>query len=262
MRNPTRIALSERKSTPDRAAAQSASWRNKPCSNDDHPTHCSARRGGGGGGGGGRSTPRWSTPASSRGAGGLPVKAPGSTTVGPRCSETSIPVRAQHAARSSCRSRWAQDAGTGLQWRRRTGLTLLNDRTPVNAETSGPSPRTTTSIGRPVRSHSFRGANNGPRADSTSAMDLSADGPGTPQTIDGRGRHPPHPHPRPDLQKRTSRPSLRRPGSSAGGNGRALFQPGASATKWTVGAGGLPGVERACASRDVLERAGVKPSAV
>lgn len=46
-----------------------------------------------------------------------------------------------------------------------------------------------------------------------------------------------------------------------GGNGRAFFQPGASGNQWTVGAVGCPewtGVRL----RDVLQRAGVKPSAV
>lgn len=46
-----------------------------------------------------------------------------------------------------------------------------------------------------------------------------------------------------------------------GGNGRAFFDPGASGNQWTVGAVGCPewtGVRL----RDVLEKAGVKPSAV
>lgn len=46
-----------------------------------------------------------------------------------------------------------------------------------------------------------------------------------------------------------------------GGNGRAFFDPGASGNQWTVGAVGCPewtGVR----VRDVLEKAGVKPSAV
>lgn len=46
-----------------------------------------------------------------------------------------------------------------------------------------------------------------------------------------------------------------------GGNGRAFFNPGASGNQWTVGAVGCPqwtGVRL----RDVLEKAGVKPSAV
>jgi len=142
----------------------------------------------------------------------------------------------------------AQDAGTGLM-EAKDGLTLLNDR-PLNAETPAhlldddvtPYDRLFVRNNGLVPQH---------------AMDMSADD--WTLTIDGEVDTP-LTLTLADLQndfETVTAPLW----VECGGNGRAFFQPGASGNQWTVGAVGCPewtGVRL----KDVLERAGVKPSAV
>lgn len=142
----------------------------------------------------------------------------------------------------------AQDAGLGLM-DEKDGLTLLNDR-PVNAET--PAHLLDDDV-TPYERLFVR--NNGlvPQH----ALDMNADD--WTLTIDGEVDTP-LTLTLADLQndfEAVTTPLW----VECGGNGRAFFQPGASGNQWTVGAVGCPewtGVRL----KDVLERAGVKPTAV
>lgn len=142
----------------------------------------------------------------------------------------------------------AQDTGAGLM-SEKDGLTLLNDR-PVNAET--PAHLLDDDV-TPYERLFVR--NNGlvPQH----AMDMNADG--WTLTIDGEVDNPltlTIADLQNDFETVTAPLWL-----ECGGNGRAFFQPGASGNQWTTGAIGCPewtGVRL----KDVLERAGVKPSAV
>jgi DMSO/TMAO reductase YedYZ molybdopterin-dependent catalytic subunit len=142
----------------------------------------------------------------------------------------------------------AQDAGTGLM-QEKDGLTLLNDR-PLNAETP---PHLLDEEVTPYERLFVR--NNGlvPQ----SALDQNAEG--WTLTVDGEVDNPLTL----TLDELKSRfeTVTRRLWIECGGNGRAFFQPGASGNQWTVGAVGCPewtGVRL----KDVLDAAGVKPSAV
>ncbi|WP_349370574.1 sulfite oxidase [Salinarimonas sp.] len=142
----------------------------------------------------------------------------------------------------------AQDTGAGLMGEK-NGLTLLNDR-PVNAET--PAHLLDDDV-TPYERLFVR--NNGlvPQH----AMDMSADG--WTLTIDGEVDNPltlTIADLQNDFETVTAPLWL-----ECGGNGRAFFQPGASGNQWTTGAIGCPewtGVRL----KDVLERAGVKSTAV
>jgi DMSO/TMAO reductase YedYZ molybdopterin-dependent catalytic subunit len=128
-------------------------------------------------------------------------------------------------------------------------LTLLNDR-PVNAETAAHllDDRVTPSNRLFVR-------NNG--GVPLHALDMDASG--WTLTVDGEVDNPLEltlDQLKSDFEVVTSQLTL-----ECGGNGRAFFVPGASGNQWTTGAVGCPewtGVRM----RDVLNAAGVKPSAV
>ena len=129
------------------------------------------------------------------------------------------------------------------------GLVLLNDR-PINAET----PAHLLDADVTPYEHMFV-RNNGLVPDS--ALDMEAEG--WTLTVDGEVETP-LTLSIADLQN-DFETVTRALVVECGGNGRAFFQPGASGNQWTTGAVGCPewtGVRL----RDVLERAGVKPSAV
>ena len=129
------------------------------------------------------------------------------------------------------------------------GLTLLNDR-PINAETPAHllDDRVTPANRLFIR-------NNGGVPEHAMAMDAS----GWTLTIDGEVDNPLEltlEQLQSDFEVVTRQLVL-----ECGGNGRALFNPGASGNQWTTGAVGCPewtGVRM----RDVLNAAGVRPSAV
>jgi DMSO/TMAO reductase YedYZ molybdopterin-dependent catalytic subunit len=128
-------------------------------------------------------------------------------------------------------------------------LTLLNDR-PVNAETAA---HLLDDEVTPANRLFIR--NNGNVPDHALAMDAS----GWNLKIDGEVDNPLEltlDQLKSDFEVVTRQLVL-----ECGGNGRAFFQPGASGNQWTTGAVGCPewtGVRM----RDVLQAAGVKPSAV
>lgn len=143
---------------------------------------------------------------------------------------------------------FAQDTGADLL-SGKEGLTLLNDR-PLNAET--PAHLLDDDV-TPYERFFVRSNGLIPQT----ALDRKADG--WTLTIDGEV----------DTPLELSLDDLRNDFEpvdlalvlECGGNGRAFFQPGASGNQWTVGAVGCPrwqGVRL----RDVLEKVGVKPSAV
>ncbi len=143
---------------------------------------------------------------------------------------------------------FAQDTGMDLM-PEKDGLTLLNDR-PLNAETPAHL------LDDDVTPYARMFIRNNGLVPQT-ALDKNAEG--WTLTIDGEV----------DTPLELSIADLRNDFETVdlalvvecGGNGRAFFQPGASGNQWTVGAVGCPrwqGVRL----KDVLERAGVKPSAV
>ncbi len=128
-------------------------------------------------------------------------------------------------------------------------LTLLNDR-PINAETAA---HLLDDDVTPANRLFVR--NNGAVPEHALAMDAS----GWTLTVDGEVETPLELSL--DDLKSNFETVTRRLVLECGGNGRAFFVPGASGNQWTTGAVGCPewtGVRM----RDVLNAAGVKPSAV
>ena len=142
----------------------------------------------------------------------------------------------------------AQDTGIDLM-QAKQGLTILNDR-PLNAETP---PHLLDDAVTPYERMFVRSNGLVPRT----ALDQNAEG--WTLAVDGEVETPltlTIDDLKNDFETVTQRLWI-----ECGGNGRAFFQPGASGNQWTVGAVGCPewtGVRL----KDVLEAAGVKPSAV
>lgn len=142
----------------------------------------------------------------------------------------------------------AQDTGADLM-QAKQGLTILNDR-PLNAETP---PHLLDDAVTPYERMFVRSNGLVPQT----ALDQNAEG--WTLTVDGEVGRPltlTIDDLKNDFETVTQQLWI-----ECGGNGRAFFQPGASGNQWTVGAIGCPewtGVRL----KDVLEAAGVKPSAV
>lgn len=143
---------------------------------------------------------------------------------------------------------FAQDTGVDLM-QAKAGLTVLNDK-PLNAETP---PHLLDDEVTPYERMFVRFNGLVPQT----ALDQNAGG--WKVTIDGEVEKPLSLTI--DELKSNFETVTQRLWVECGGNGRAYFQPGASGNQWTVGAIGCPewtGVRL----RDVLNAAGVKPSAV
>lgn len=143
---------------------------------------------------------------------------------------------------------FAQDTGADLM-KGKDGLTVLNDR-PLNAETP---PHLLDDDVTPYERMFIRFNGLVPQT----ALDQNAEG--WALTIDGEVENPLTLTI--DDLKNNFETVTQRLWIECGGNGRAFFQPGASGNQWTVGAIGCPewtGVRL----KDVLDAAGIKPSAV